>query len=285
MRWVDSSKGGCINLIGYSLGGGIAASFARYFTHLVRSLTLIASGGIIRETHVGWRSRLLYSKGLFPKSLLHFLTWRRLKPTLPTVVAVAATDTGMNADNEAEKSPSREGLTDLRHPSSKSVASEVINFNEAMIVLGGDGMYGGTGVRKAVSVGSVVLWQLQHHDGFIPAFISSMRHGPIYREHATWAVLGARWKSCIRANATGENHSENVAGEGEYATPQHRSKTILFVFGSLDTIVLKEEVATDAEKILGREIVETAVLEGGHELPITKPEDVAQSIWQYWEGA
>lgn len=67
-------------LVGYSLGGGIAASFARWFPERVTELVLIAPAGLLKSTRLGLASRLAYS-GLVPrvieKVMLKLRTARR----------------------------------------------------------------------------------------------------------------------------------------------------------------------------------------------------------------
>jgi pimeloyl-ACP methyl ester carboxylesterase len=66
-------------VIGYSLGGGIAASFTRYFPTLVSSLVLIAPSGLVREHHIAWQSQILYhAEGVMPTFLTKYLVRRRL---------------------------------------------------------------------------------------------------------------------------------------------------------------------------------------------------------------
>ena len=61
-----------------------------------------------------------------------------------------------------------------------------------------------------------------------------------------------------------------------------RPSRILHLLGSSDPVIKEEEMGPDAEKALGRENVDISALEGGHELPVTKNEDVAQKIWHSW---
>ena len=77
LPWTGTSA---FHLLGFSLGGALAASFAAYNPRLVRSLTLVCPGGLIRTSHVGLRSRLLYSRGLLPEKMMMWLARRRLQP-------------------------------------------------------------------------------------------------------------------------------------------------------------------------------------------------------------
>lgn len=77
LSWVGGPDGG-FDLVGYSLGGGIATAFASYFSAMVRSLILLAPSGIIRAQHMSSRSRVLYCTGLVPEPLLAWLCKKRL---------------------------------------------------------------------------------------------------------------------------------------------------------------------------------------------------------------
>ncbi|KAF2454266.1 Alpha/Beta hydrolase protein [Lineolata rhizophorae] len=64
-------------LVGYSLGGGLAAAFTSHYPNLVHSLVLLAPGGILRPEHVTTTSRLLYYA---PRALLPDWLAERLRP-------------------------------------------------------------------------------------------------------------------------------------------------------------------------------------------------------------
>lgn len=85
------------HLLGYSLGGAVAASFAAYHTHVLRSLTLVCPGGLVRTSHVSWRSKMLYSEGVLPRWLLMWLARRRLEPQRG-----ASADVPVEEDNDVD---------------------------------------------------------------------------------------------------------------------------------------------------------------------------------------
>jgi pimeloyl-ACP methyl ester carboxylesterase len=59
------------SLVGYSLGGGIAAAFADAFPNLLHSLILIAPSGLVKLRSLAWSSKFLYqADGLVPESIL-----------------------------------------------------------------------------------------------------------------------------------------------------------------------------------------------------------------------
>jgi pimeloyl-ACP methyl ester carboxylesterase len=66
-------------LLGYSFGGALAANFTAHFPHLVTGLILIAPGGLLRESHISWKSRFLYaSPPLLPKVMVEKFVRERL---------------------------------------------------------------------------------------------------------------------------------------------------------------------------------------------------------------
>ena len=83
--WTGSSQ---FALVGYSLGGGIAADFMSFSPYLVSRLVLIAPSGVLRTTHVSKSSKLLYSEGLLPESLLEHLVKMRLEGQPSAAIAV-----------------------------------------------------------------------------------------------------------------------------------------------------------------------------------------------------
>jgi pimeloyl-ACP methyl ester carboxylesterase len=77
LSWIGGLDGG-FSIVGYSLGGGIAAAFTGYFPNMVKSLVLLAPAGVIRSKHMSSRSRFLYSTGILPESVLQWVVRRRL---------------------------------------------------------------------------------------------------------------------------------------------------------------------------------------------------------------
>ncbi|KAI7626057.1 hypothetical protein KC319_g17603, partial [Hortaea werneckii] len=53
LAWTGPNR---FTLVGYSLGGGIGASFASYFPELVEGLVLIAPSGLLRPKHISAKS-------------------------------------------------------------------------------------------------------------------------------------------------------------------------------------------------------------------------------------
>ncbi|WDK09258.1 hypothetical protein CGRA01v4_00536 [Colletotrichum graminicola] len=144
------------HLLGYSLGGAVAAAFASSHPHLVRSLTLVAPGGLIRSAaHVGWRSRLLYNSEWIPEGVRRWFVARRIAPADPK--------SGGDAP-EKETVDDDEGGTP--------------EWDELRLV-------GGS------RIGEVVRWQMETHPGYVRSYMSTIRHAPVYdRGCEEWRVLG-----------------------------------------------------------------------------------------------
>ncbi|OHF02451.1 hypothetical protein CORC01_02146 [Colletotrichum orchidophilum] len=151
------------HLLGYSLGGAVAAAFASSHPHLVRSLNLVAPGGLVRSAaHVGWRSRVLYNSDWIPEGVRQWLVGRRLMPADPKSGGdVPEKET---VDDEGDGKDEEEGPT--------------AEWDELRLV----------GGRR---IGEVVRWQLATHPGFVTSYMSTIRHAPIYdRGDEEWRVLG-----------------------------------------------------------------------------------------------
>lgn len=246
------------HLVGYSLGGGIAVPFARCFPHMVRSVVVVAGGGLIRGEHVSWKSRLLYSRGLLPEGLLQAMIRRRLTPKREEAEGKAAvtTETKMAAE-----------VVDVRRERDRGHKNSDAN--------GGHGFDNATLLawRPGHTVSSVMGWQLRHHEGFIPAFVSSIRYAPIYDQQEDWHELGR-----LLAERRERSGWEDTADE----LPGLRGGKILFVLGANDPVIVKEEIIHDATAVLGEDGFEAVLLDCGHELVMSNGAEVAGLISSFW---
>ncbi|KAI0438669.1 alpha/beta-hydrolase [Xylaria telfairii] len=227
------------HLVGYSLGGALSVAFTRYFPQHVRSLSLVAPGGLIRRHHISWWSWLYYNSGLLPDFLVKLLVRRRIRPTPKAV--------GEPVDRDGD-------------------ANGGVQFDGAAV----------SKTRPHVTVSEVVAWQVDYHQGFIPAFLSTIRTAPIYAPQEHWDVLSKILKTRRSRRRIHASDAESTAGlEGG---------KILIVLGKDDGVIVLNETVEDAYAALGYDGVEFVTLEGGHEIAITSSTSVAESIERFWRS-
>lgn len=150
-----------IRVVGYSLGGGIAMHFANTFPHMVSSLVLLAPSGLVRAERFGRITRFVFSSGIIPERILARITSQRLQKPL------AASASKKDVTPSAPTTPAVE-----------VAAAELGNPNSS-----------GTLPHR---VSSYVRWMVAHHIGFVPAFMSSIRHAPLMGQHEAWKLLAKR---------------------------------------------------------------------------------------------
>lgn len=230
------------DIIGYSLGGGISAAFTAYFPDLIRSLILIAPAGLIRDKHISRTSRILYAKTtLLEPILLRLVRSRLRKPVSPPKhhPAGAIQDQGQPSATQP-------------HGAKDALQAEVnieANQPHVPIVLSRS--------HPNITIEAAVNHQIAHHAGFVPSFMSSIRYGPIQRQHALWRRVGRSFAA--------------------------RGQDVLVVLGERDPIIKLDEVREDATECFeGR--VRFVVMDAGHEAPVSKGPEAAERIWEFWEG-
>ncbi|KAG9643274.1 alpha/beta-hydrolase, partial [Aureobasidium melanogenum] len=234
-----TGDGNRFGLIGYSLGGGIAASFTSHFPNLVESLVLIAPAGLMRSERIHWTSKLLYG-GFLPRRLVEYLVWRRL------------------GGNSSAPVPSQNDVKDEGKVTATKAADEEAPSHPALMR---DSSAQISARRPSVSIADVVSWQLTHHAGFVPAFVSSIQHAPVSAQHSSWKSIAAR--------------------QPLSADQRLLESKVLLLLGKDDTVVIADEMCEDAKEVLG-DAVDVRVMDGGHELPVTDADIVAQTILDFW---
>jgi pimeloyl-ACP methyl ester carboxylesterase len=215
-------------IVGYSLGGALAADFTSYFPSLVRGLVLVAPGGLIRKNRISISSKMLYNSSWMPEWMVRKFVASRL----------------WTGQKVVESNPD-----EVENAETTTVASEgdktYVSSNQ-MLLPG----------NPHSTVSSVVDWQIQNHKGFVPAFISTIRHAPIHNQQERWAV--------IRENI------ENRAGP---------LKEVWLILGETDPVINADEVTEDARAVLGEENVRVKVLDGvGHEIAIERADDIVRAV-------
>ncbi|KAL2158413.1 hypothetical protein VTH06DRAFT_4461 [Thermothelomyces fergusii] len=257
------------HLVGYSLGGGLAVSFARYFAGMLKSVVVIAGGGLIRGEHVAWRSRLLYSSATarwVPDGLVRWLVRRRLMPRKTSAEEEHGRGRGRERerDGAVTETEMAKEVVEVKGRHKNSDASGGQSFDNAVLLAR----------RPEHTVSSVMEWQLRRHEGFIPAFVSSIRHAPIYDQQEDWLALGQ-----ILAERREKLGWEDAADR----SPGLGGGKILLVLGASDPVIVKEELIHDATAVLGEDGFEAVVLDAGHEIVMTKADEVAAVMANFWD--
>lgn len=253
ISWMGAGKGEGFHVMGYSFGGGLAASFASYLPHVVRSVTFIAPGGLMPWSGNSWRTRLLYfTSGLFPEYLAQHFVRKRFEP--------------VNAARYHSDQDEAAVLVEQAEAGSDPWDDAVVATKDAS---------NGAGAQINVTVGDVMAWQLRHHRGFIPAVMSAFRYGPIHERYEEWgrlaAFLGAR---------RGHKEGSPIAD----ALPGLSGGKVLLVLGGSDPIVKPEWLVPEMKRVLGEGAVEAVVLDAGHEVAITKGAEIASAALNFWNN-
>lgn len=245
------------------MGGGISAAFTSYFPTLVNSLILIAPSGIIRPYHIASSSRILYqTEGILPEFVTNYLVFRRLNNN-PTPLS-------HGKKNLPSAAATQNARTVTSPPSGVAAPEDAVAAETSATPAVGDPdpLFP---TRPLVTVAGAVQWQIDHHRGFIPSFVSSIRHAPVMNEHPRWRLIGQRL-SAQKANSA-DTQAQLIGLE--------RGR-VLVILGNTDPVVVATEVAADAEEAFGKGNAEFVGIEAGHEVPVTKSLEVADAIWKFW---
>lgn len=125
-------------------------------------------------------------------------------------------------------------------------------------------------VAPGVCVGDVVKWQLHGNDGFVDAYMSTIRNAPIYGQHEQlWKTLSEE----LKMRRMGQADAEGL-----------ESGKICLILAERDPIVVANEWSEDAKQVLGEDAVDIHVVKGGHEIAISKGREVANIAIQTWRA-
>jgi pimeloyl-ACP methyl ester carboxylesterase len=224
LSWTGSDAT-AIRVVGYSLGGGIAVHFANAFPDLVESLVLLAPAGLINPASFGLVSRFFFSSGLVPERILAVLTRRRLQQPIAS-----------------QKAP---------RPS-KFPAPQVIELAASEAA---DPPPGQPVAPIEQRVLEYVRWMVINHDGFVPAFMSSVRFAPLTHQHESWRQLARR--------------------------PAHSTIVML---AETDEIIDVDDYAREAMPIIGGPShVHWKVFPGGHDFVMTHAQLILEELGDKWK--
>jgi len=204
-------------LVGYSLGGAIAADFASYLPNLIRGLVLVAPGGLIRPKRISWKTSFMYSTtSILPEFFVEWLVSSSLR-----------------------SGPEASTIEPGSHTPQKGARFNGVSLSESH------------GPAE-----EVLEWQVRHHKGFVPAFISSIRFAPIHNQQQRWSILRENMES---------RHSH--------------FKEVWFVLGEMDPIVDADELMEDAKSVLGDEHAKFRLVKNvGHEVAIERADDIVRVL-------
>lgn len=244
--WTDPKDP--FKLVGYSLGGGIAVHFAASFPHLVSSLVLLAPAGLIRPESFGVVMRAVFTSGLVPPHLLSWITKKRLRKPIRATSKRGVSGNSRGADPGAKPKPD---------PVSASL-TEAANADSLLSSAGGDdGSDDDFGEpRRALEqrVLRHVHWQLSNHDGFVAAFMSSIRDAPLIGQEEAWRKLARR-----------------------------EPGTTAVILARDDEIIDPDEYAADALPLVGGlDRVRWSLVPGGHDFPMTYARETLKEMYAAW---
>ncbi|KAL4928326.1 alpha/beta hydrolase [Aspergillus undulatus] len=236
ISWTGAGSGKFC-LVGYSLGGGIAASFASFFPQLLTSLVLLAPAGLIRDSQISFRTRLLYAGGL-PSGLLRYLSGKRLRAG------------PLSTPKPPHKKINASDALTEELPSERAAEVQILSRS-----------------HPNVTVPSAVQWQVNNHNGFVHAFVSSMRYGPILgqRQRGTWERLGEYLSTQKQLSMDGQQ------------TDSLPNNKVMIMCGENDPIIVQEELLDDVSATLGSDVI-FKHFSAGHEFPSTKYDEIAQIV-------
>ncbi|KAI1160244.1 Alpha/Beta hydrolase protein [Nemania serpens] len=166
LAWTGNNA---FSLIGYSLGGGIAANFAATYPHMIESLILLSPSGLIRPENIGRISRLIFTSGLVPERLLAWMTKRRLR--MPIDNAVAKRRPAVKTPLHIEE---KEDLIDIAVQETVDAPAQE------------------SPTPFELDVVSFVHWSIDYNEGFVPAMMSTIKDGPLMEQQQHWRLLAKR---------------------------------------------------------------------------------------------
>lgn len=232
-----------LDVMGYSLGGGIAVHFATTFPAMVRSVVLLAPAGMIRAENFGLAARVVFRSGWVPEGVLEVISrWRLKRPIADAAKrkpraagAAAASKVVLPGDKMVEA----------------TVTSEIVDEKTTTTTTGAG--EGPNELQKNVL--KFVNWQVEHHAGFVSAFMSTLRFAPMLGQHIAWAKLAHR-----------------------------KPKTVCLIFGEGDEIVNEEDYREDVAPLLGGDdhVVWAKSVGGRHDFPMVHPEETLKRIFEFW---
>ncbi|KAI0383864.1 alpha/beta-hydrolase [Hypomontagnella monticulosa] len=226
-----------LHVIGYSLGGGIATNFAATFPGMVESLILLAPAGLIRPENFGRASRLVFTSDIIPERLLAWLTKRRLRQPIASSVAKKVKKTVTDASSKT-----------VLHNGHKE------DYVDVAVQEAADPVDEPAQTAFELQVIDYIYWALDFHEGFVQAFMSTIRYAPLMDQHEYWRQLAKR-----------------------------EPGTTAVLLGKDDNLIQVEDYTEDALPLIGgKDNVYWRVVSGSHNFPFTHGPDALKHIYEFW---
>ncbi|TGO31256.1 hypothetical protein BPAE_0001g01540 [Botrytis paeoniae] len=273
LSWVGDG----FHILGFSLGGGIAVDFAVAFPKFVKDVILLAPAGLIREEHFGWKGKMM-REWWFPDGLWGWILRSRISgaydgvpnPSFSPPTSTRVSDSQADDEQYGSQGQVDSELTTAVPASSTSTSSDTrLSFDDTPI----------SSLLPHTTVGQVMRWQTQQHQGYANAFASSIMYASISGRKETYKGLWGPWISSV-----GEEKSEH-----------NKREKILVIVGEHDDVIIAEELEEDLKTavmerfgtrddesdIFAEKITWKVIKSAGHEFPITRGEEVASLIGKF----
>ena len=101
--------------------------------------------------------------------------------------------------------------------------------------------------------------------------MSSLRFGPITGQHADWKRIAERLSA------------QNASSGERYGIEGLHNGKVLIIAGRRDALIVQDELVEDATEILGENNVRFEFVDAGHELPVSKSNEIVDFISAFWE--
>jgi pimeloyl-ACP methyl ester carboxylesterase len=237
LAWTGQGEDEGFHLVGYSLGGGIAIHLAAAFPGVIKTLVLLAPAGMIREENFGAVAKIIFRSGWVPEGLVEIMTRWRLKRPIA----------------ESAKRKPKGGLSGASTPKSHLPGDQAIETTVTSEIADAAVPEAPGPLQRQVL--KYVNWQVRNHEGFVPAFMSTLRYAPMINQHETWRKISRR-----------------------------ESKTTCFIFGVGDEIVNDEDYREDVLPLVGgdKNVFWPDPVPGGHDFPMSHPDQTLERIWRFW---
>ena len=127
--------------------------------------------------------------------------------------------------------------------------------------------------HPSLAIPKILPWQLEANRGFVKAYISSLRYGPISNQHEEWARIGQRLNAQKLNAAIGKSVVKGDLQDGK----------VLIICGKKDVLILANELGEDAAKCLGPGNFDLKEVDAGHDLPVTRSREIVDFIQEFWQ--